>query len=109
MIAVLAKALWIYGLAAVVALLIAALIRLIVAVLGRLDRATAPAPPAAATTVAAAIPPEHVAAIGAAVCASLGAHRILHIEDRRGAGRWGAEGRSVQHRSHAVPTHPPRR
>lgn len=111
MTAVVVKALWIYGLATVVAMLIAALIKVIVAVLGRLDRAPAPrpVPQALPPAAAAAIPPEHVAAIGAAVCASIGAHRILHIESQRGAGRWGAEGRSVQHRSHAVPTHKPQR
>jgi hypothetical protein len=97
------KALWIYGLAAVVALLIAAVIKLIVLVLGRLDRAPAarPALPVAAPAARPGVPAAHVAAIAAAVQATLGAHRVVHIEERRGGGLWSAEGRSSQHHSHA--------
>lgn len=100
------KALWIYGLAAIVAMVIAAVIKLIVVLLGRLDRAPAarPAPPAAAPVPAPGVPAAHVAAIGAAVHMALGAHRIVHIEDRRSGALWSAEGRSSQHHSHAVPT-----
>ena len=104
--AVVLKALWIYGLAAVVAMLTAAVIKLIVVVLGRLDRppVARPAAPSAAASRSAApagVPAAHVAAIAAAVHATLGAHRVVHIEDRRSGGHWSAGGRSSQHHSHA--------
>jgi hypothetical protein len=106
---ILLKALAIYALAACVSMLIAGLIKLIVLLLGRLDRppVARPGPGPRAAPVAAPIPPAHIAAIAAAVHAALGAHRIVHIEDQRSSGRWGAEGRSAHHHSHAVPTHKP--
>ncbi|MDH4051190.1 MAG: hypothetical protein OEU93_06385 [Rubrivivax sp.] len=108
--AVVLKVLWIYGLAAVVSMLIAGIIKLIVVILGRLERPPAPQPmraPAQAAP-AAGMPAEHLAAIAAAAQACLGAHRIVHIEDTRSTGRWGAEGRTAQHHSHTVPAHRPK-
>ncbi len=97
------KTLWMYGVAIIVSLLIAALIKAIVVLLSRIERA--PAQPAARPPVvapAAPVPPEHVAAIAAAVHAVIGGHRILRIEGgRRGAG-WLGEGRLAHHTSHAV-------
>jgi hypothetical protein len=106
---ILLKALAIYALAACVSMLIAGVIKLIVVLLGRLDRpqAARPGPVARAAPVAAPIPPAHIAAISAAVHAVLGAHRIVHIDDQRSSGRWGAEGRIAHHHSHAVPTRRP--
>jgi hypothetical protein len=105
--AVVIKALWIYGLAAVVSMVIAGVIKVIVVLLGKLERQAAPRPAAAVAPRAAGVPAEHVAAIGAAVYALVGAHRIVHIEGTRSSGRWGAEGRSVHHHSHAVPGRKP--
>jgi hypothetical protein len=101
-----------------VSLLIAALIKAIVGLLnvaGRQTAAAAPAarpvaaPPQPHATAAADIPAEHVAAIAAAVCATVGAHRIVHIEDLHGGRAWGAEGRSAHHQSHVVPGRPRKR
>jgi len=109
--AIIFKALWIYGLAAVVSMLIAATIKVIVWLLNLAERkpaAEAPAPGAASARplpasvpVTADIPAEHVAAIAAAISATAGALRIVHIEDLHGARTWSAEGRSVHHQSHA--------
>ncbi len=108
------KALWMYGVAIVVSLLIAGIIKAIVALLGRIERR--PVPPvaqplqqAAQPADAAPVPLEHVAAIAAAVQAMIGGHRILRIEEgRRGAG-WVGEGRLAHHTSHAVRSGRPRR
>jgi hypothetical protein len=104
--------LWIYGLAAVVSLVIAAVIKLIVVLLGRAERAPArpaPAPAAVAPVVAPGVPPQHVVVIAAAVYASFGEQRILHIEPGGHAAGWAAGGRHAHHTSHAVPTHPAKR
>lgn len=105
--------LWIYALAAAVALLIAGLIKGLVWALNRWTPAgaqrqtpaaaaatPAPQPPAPAT---AGIPPAHVAAITAALQAVLGEHRIVHIDDGSVASGWSAQGRAAHHRSHAAP------
>lgn len=107
--AIVLKILWIYGLMAVVSMLIAGVIKVIVLLLGRFDRQPQAAADAARAQLAqtAEVPAAHVAAISAAVYAAIGAHRIVHIEDQRGSGRWGAEGRSAHHHSHAVPTYKP--
>lgn len=102
------KILWIYGLAAVVSLVIAVLIKLIVVTLGRMERAPAEAPAAAPKAVQASVPDfdlatDHVAAISAAVYAVLGSVRIVHIEESRRRGGWLAEGRLAQHTGHDVP------
>lgn len=102
------KILWIYGLAAVVSLVIAALIKLIVVILGGKEQAASavaheqPAPALPGFDIAA----DHVTAISAAVYAVLGSHRILHIEESRGRRGWLAEGRHAQHTSHGVGHHP---
>lgn len=95
------KVLWIYGLAAAVSMLIAGVIKVMVKLLNLADRqpAHAPAPPAALPVPAVqAVPAEHVAAIAAAVHATLGTHRIVQIDDTRGGAGWRAEGRIAQHR-----------
>ncbi len=96
----------VYGLAAVIALGSAALIRVMVVVLSAADRASAPAPAPApisasvpAVPSAAAIPPDHLVVIAAAAHAALGAHRIVHIESATGP-VWASEGRHSHHGSH---------
>jgi len=99
--AALLKVLWIYGLAAAVSMLIAGVIKGMVKLLNLADRspASAVAPPAALPGPAPqSVPPEHVAAIAAAVHVALGAHRIVQIDDTRGGTSWRAEGRIAQHR-----------
>ncbi len=53
----------------------------------------------------AAIAEDHVAAISAAVAATLGAHRIVRIEPAHHGIGWQAEGRAAHHGSHAL-SHP---
>jgi Na+-transporting methylmalonyl-CoA/oxaloacetate decarboxylase gamma subunit len=104
------KTLWIYGLAIVVSLLIAVVIKLIVVLLGRVERKPASAPagvavplvPAPAFDVAA----DHLVVIAAAAYAMIGSHRIVHIDETRRRTGWLAEGRQAHHASHGVEHHP---
>ncbi|MBL8489751.1 MAG: hypothetical protein JNM82_03115 [Rhodocyclaceae bacterium] len=101
------KTLAIAGIALVVSVLIAVVIRVIVVTLGRLEsRPAQPAAPAPAPQSQAGPPAEHVAAIAAAVYAMLGSHRIVHIEETRRRAGWLAEGRLAQHSSHGLEHHP---
>jgi len=104
------KTLWIYGLAIVVSLLIAVVIKLIVVVLGRSEQRSASAslPPAVAPAPvpASGIPPEHLVVIAAAASAMFGEQRIVHIEDTRRRPGWAADGRQAHHASHGVEHHP---
>jgi hypothetical protein len=107
--AVIIKALWIYGLAIVVSMLIAVVIKIIVVGLRAAERK----PAAARAEVRAAkesfdVAAEHVAAISAAVVAMTGAHRIVRIESSQRGTSWAAEGRTAQHLSHAPAHHPKR-
>ncbi len=95
--------LWIYALAAAVSLVIAAIIKLIVVLLGHAERRSAPVAPVVAAPVPRAAPqPElqHIAAISAAIYACIGEHRIVHIEDAAHGAGWAAEGRLAHHVSH---------
>jgi hypothetical protein len=105
---VIVKSLWIYGLAIVVSMAVAVVIKVIVVVLNALERKPAAAPKAAAAPAATPgfdVLADHVAAISAAVYAVIGAHRIVHIEERR-HGEWTVEGRLAHHASHAVSHRP---
>jgi hypothetical protein len=112
---ILASALWIYGLAAVVSMLIAALIKLVVVLLGRAARHAAPADaapllePNPGIAAVVQLDAHDVAAITAAVYASIGVHRIVHIEDAAHGSGWAAEGRLAHHASHRLPTRRPDR
>ena len=97
-------------LAIAISMVVALLIKGVVAALPLIEGRTAPdsggahpAPMPAVDTV----PPEHVAAIGAALTAMLGEHHILHIEDRGRSGVWTAEGRMIHHTSHTI-SHSPK-
>ncbi len=91
----------IYGMAIVISFLVAVMIKGIVQALPLLRRrAAAPAPTPAVP--AAMVPPEHVAAIAAAVAAVVGPSHIIHIEDRGGTAAWTAEGRMIHQTSHSV-------
>jgi hypothetical protein len=104
------KTLWIYGLAIVVSLLIAVVIKLIVVLLGRSEQRTANSPLPAAVSPAAApasgIPPEHLVVIAAAASTMFGEQRSVHIEDTRRRTGWAADGRQAHHASHGVEHHP---
>lgn len=89
-----------YALAALLALGIALLIRTVVVLLARapVPPAARPATPPAATTRTGP-PPEHIAAISAAVAAVMGPHHIVHIEHAYQRS-WAIGGRSLHHSSH---------
>lgn len=54
---------------------------------------------AASTAAMGGIPPEHVAAIAAAV-AMIGGHRLIRIQDETGGRAWTSEGRWLHQTSH---------
>ena len=90
----------IYGVSIVIAMLVAVLIKVMVAVTGRLERAAAAdaVPQGEVCPVFLGIPDEDVAALSAAIFAAIGPHHILHIS---GTGRaWASQGRAAQHSSH---------
>ena len=99
----------VYGLAVVISLLVAVMIRGVVSTLSSFKKAPA-APPAAPAPVPIATEggQDHVAAIAAAVYAVLGAVRIVHIEDAGRGAVWTTEGRLAHHASHNVPHQPKR-
>ena len=101
----------IYAMAAVVSMLVAVVIKGIVVALQAIEGAHARvAPPEpvhpALADMPPAIPPEHIAAIGAAVHAMMGTYRIVHIEDTRRRSAWIDSGRHAHHTSHD-PAHAP--
>ncbi len=98
----------IYGLAVVISFLVAALIKGIVVALPLLRRKEATPAPRPAAPDSTAVPPEHVAAIAAAVAAVVSPRHIIHIEDRGRATAWSAEGRMIHQTSHAVTRSPKR-
>lgn len=94
-----------YGLAIVISIVVAIVIKGIVAALSLTGRT---APPAAAQLVSKSAPgpavdqaQDDIAAIAAAVYAVMGAHRIVRIQDARRSHAWEAEGRIVHQTSHA--------
>ena len=94
------QSLQVYGIAIVVSMIVAVLIKVLVALTGRVKRPAAKTLPAApvqakAEVASSAIPGEVVAAISAALSVTMGPHRVLHIAE---TGRsWANVGRSAQH------------
>lgn len=96
-----------YGLVIVISFLAACLIKAIVTVLAKAeDRKKAKFKVTKATTTGSAaasgIPPDHIAAISAAVYAMLGSHRIVHISDQARGTSWSLEGKLLHQSSHNV-------
>lgn len=99
----LTKTLLIYGLAIVVSMAIAAVIKLIVVGLNALEgKPKATAVPTAVTAGAGEVDvdADHIAAIAAAVYATLGSGRIVRIEPALHGAEWVAGGRLAHHGSH---------
>ena len=96
----------IYALAIAISFVIAATIKAIVLALPLMERRRPPA--ADRSPSAPAVPPEHVAAIGAAVAAMVGEKHIVHIEDRGRGAVWSAEGRMLHQTSHSLSRNPKR-
>ena len=93
-----------YLMAIAIAFVVALAIKGIVGLTGQIGPkskpASATATPTAAPAKPAGPPAGHIAAITAAVAATLGAHRIVHIEDARRGTAWSAAGRSDHQTSH---------
>lgn len=98
----------IYALAIVISMAVAVMIKLIVLVVSAGRPQASPVQQPQRTAATSGPPEEHVAAIAAAIYAFLGAHRIVHIEERSRNRAWTAEGRTAHHVSHNVPHHPHR-
>ncbi|MGI9382814.1 MAG: hypothetical protein ACR2PO_06645 [Methyloligellaceae bacterium] len=100
----------IYALAIAISLVVALLIKGIVVALPLLEgrRRQSLAATGSPATTTCSVPPEHVAAITAAIAAAIGEHHILHIEDRGRGVVWTAEGRMMHHTSHAISRRPKR-
>ena len=108
--ALLVKTLTIYALAAVVSLLVALLPADREAFPAIDARTGGPAPSPRprmpdGAELPPAIPPEHIAAIGAAVQAMIGPYRVVHIEEQRRRSSWVEGGRHAHHTSHAPASH----
>ncbi|HLA36275.1 MAG TPA: hypothetical protein VJ001_15535 [Rhodocyclaceae bacterium] len=92
----------------VVSMGVAVVIKLLVMLTARLERATsAPAmsdvPEGKICPVNFGIPEEDIAALSAAIFVAMGPHKILHIAEARSG--WANEGRAAQHSSHSTHSH----
>jgi hypothetical protein len=106
--AALVKILWTIGITVAVSLLVALLVRALVLLTARVERAVAATrPEARVCPVDQGIPDEDVAAVFAAVYAVIGPHRLVHIGAGSHGRSWIAEGRVAHHASHMP--HAPRR
>jgi len=94
----------IYALGIAISFVIAAIIKGIVLALPLLARQKTAA--VEASPAAPAVPPEHVAAISAALAAVLGERHIVHIEDGGRGAVWSAEGRMLHQTSHSLSRNP---
>ena len=94
------KALQIYGIAIVISMVVAVLIKVLVVMTSRVKRVATVAAVAQKTAAApaaarAGIPDDVVAALSAAIAVIAGPHRILHIGESKRS--WANEGRIAQH------------
>nr|VFJ43406.1 MAG: hypothetical protein BECKDK2373B_GA0170837_100557 [Candidatus Kentron sp. DK]VFJ58704.1 MAG: hypothetical protein BECKDK2373C_GA0170839_106713 [Candidatus Kentron sp. DK] len=95
----------VYGLAIVISMLVAVMIRGVVGVLSVLEKKTEAASVPAGPIASASGDDGHIAAITAAVWAMSGHFRIVHIEPGGRGQVWTTEGRLAHHASHAVEHH----
>lgn len=103
------RALQIYGIAIVISMLVAVLIKVMVKLTGQVDRpraatAVSPKTPQSAPlpVISPEVPADVVAAITAALAVITGPHRILHISESKRS--WARQGRDAQH-SHQPSRH----
>lgn len=95
------KAFQIYGIAIVISMLVAVLIKLLVILTSRAKPAAKAVTPSGKTAdlgSAGGVPAEVVAAISAAISVVTGPHHILRIAETKRS--WANEGRVAQHHSH---------
>ena len=85
-----------YGIAIVISMLVAVLIKLMVAVTARLEQARPnEVPIGTVCPIEQGIPDEDVAALSAAIFAAIGPHHILHIAPASHG--WASSARASQH------------
>ncbi|QKS30977.1 MAG: hypothetical protein FAZ92_00795 [Accumulibacter sp.] len=93
------KALQVYGIAIVISLLVAVVIKLMVVLGTRVDKSKpVEMPTGTVCPIGPGVPDEDVAALSAAIFAAMGPHRILHIAPASPG--WATEGRAAHHHSH---------
>ncbi len=94
--AAIVKALQVYGIAIVISVLVAVLIKLMVSLTGRMERSRpVDIPTGTVCPVGLGVPDEDVAALSAAIFVAMGPHRILHIAPTSHG--WAAGARAAQH------------
>ncbi|MBN8449578.1 MAG: hypothetical protein J0M13_11330 [Candidatus Accumulibacter sp.] len=93
------QALQVYGIAIVISVLVAVVIKVMVSLTGRMEK-TRPldVPTGTVCPIGPGVPDEDVAALSAAIFAAMGPHRILHIAPSSHG--WASGGRAAQHSSH---------
>nr|VFK30514.1 MAG: hypothetical protein BECKMB1821G_GA0114241_10667 [Candidatus Kentron sp. MB]VFK33996.1 MAG: hypothetical protein BECKMB1821I_GA0114274_105811 [Candidatus Kentron sp. MB]VFK76407.1 MAG: hypothetical protein BECKMB1821H_GA0114242_105511 [Candidatus Kentron sp. MB] len=101
-------AIQVYGLAIVISLLVAVMIRGVVNTLSVLGKKTTVIMPTTSVTTAVGEGDDHIAAITAAVWATVGPYRIVHIEPSDRGRAWATGSLFAHHTSHAVGPHPKR-
>ena len=90
------KALQVYGIAIVISMVVAVLIKVLVSVTSRLEKAKpVEVPTGTVCPIGPGVPDEDVAALSAAIFAAIGPHRVLHLAPASHS--WGSGGRSSQH------------
>lgn len=93
------QSLQVYGIAIVISLLVAVVIKVLVYLTARIEKAKpVDMPTGTVCPIGPGVPDEDVAALSAAIFAAMGPHRILHIAPS-GHG-WASGGRAAQHSSH---------
>jgi hypothetical protein len=103
--AAIVKVLWMFGIAILISMGVALLIKLLVGFTARIERSAIFATAAPVTTVCPVGPgisDDDVAAVSAAIFAMIGPHRVVHIGEAGHGHSWMAEGRAALHTSHAV-------
>lgn len=101
------RALQIYGIAIVISMIVAVMIKVLVTLTGRINRprvatAVTSVAPQPAPVASPGVPADVVAAISAALAVITGPHRILHIAESKRS--WARQGRDAQH-SHQPSRH----
>jgi Na+-transporting methylmalonyl-CoA/oxaloacetate decarboxylase gamma subunit len=90
------KALQVYGIAIVISVLVAVLIKLMVSLTGRMEKSKpVDIPTGTVCPIGLGVPDEDVAALSAAIFVAMGPHRILHIAPTSHG--WATGARAAQH------------
>ena len=100
----------VFALAIVISMLVAVVIKGIVASISWMQKSSADSPKDAVASTPQEVESDQsdIAAITAAIYAVMGAHRIVHIERADRGHTWTGEGRVAHHTSHAIPRQPSR-